>query len=246
MVWAPGVPVVATLLGAAIAVVYVVLLLWSRQQGLDAMASPHWLALQRFGALSSVYVDAGEWWRLSTATFLHAGILHLLFNLASLWSVSSYLEEVLGTTKTLALYLALGLTASLTSYGWHTLHYRGGSSVGASGAVCGLIGVAIGFSLRHRNAARHLAGRYVGWAVWIVILGLSGWNIDNASHVGGLIPGLVLGLLVRRRRDTPGRARRRWVALALALIAVTIACCWLAAATPLPEELIAELQLLHD
>ncbi len=243
MVWEPNTPVVATLLCASIAVVYVVMLLWSRQQGLDRFSlMPNPLALMRFGSLSSWNVETGQWWRLSTSTFLHIDLLHLLFNILSLWSVATYLEEVIGKVKTLTLYLALGVTASLVSYAWHVTRFGVGNSVGASGAICGLIGVAIGFSLRRRNIARHLIGRYLGWAAWIGILGLSSWNIDNAAHFGGLVPGLLLGLVVRRRSETSGRARRRWTAAALIAIAATLACFLIASATPLPDELLATAQ----
>jgi rhomboid protease GluP len=238
LVWAPGVPVVATLLCASIAVMYVVMLVWAGQHGspdIGLTAKPR--ALLRFGSLWSPAVDEGQWWRLSTSTFLHAGLLHLAFNAASLWSVAVYLEDTLGKAKTLALYLALGIVASLVSYGWHRLAYGGGNSVGASGAICGLIGVAIGFSLRRRNAARHLSSHYVGWAVWIGILGFSGWNIDNAGHLGGLIPGLLLGFVVRRRRDTSPRARWWWAAATIVAIAATVACFLIAGATPLPESM---------
>ena len=98
-----------------------------------------------------------------------------------------------------------------------------GSSAGASGAICGLIGVSIGFSLRRRNVARHMVGRYIGWAVWIAVIGLSSWQIDNAGHVGGLVPGFVIGLVVRRRRDTGATSRRAWTAAAWVAVVITVA-----------------------
>jgi len=199
--WASDTPVVATLLTCAIGALYVVSLLWSARVGIASslVLSPHSLALDRFGAMSTWEVQAGEWWRLSMATWLHINPLHLAFNLMSLWSVTIYLEDVLGKSKTLALYLALGLVASVVSFLWHayTPPYVG-ASAGASGAVCGLIGVCLGFSLRRRNAARHLRSHYIGWAIWIAIIGFSSWRIDNAGHVGGFVPGLVIGLVVRR------------------------------------------------
>jgi rhomboid protease GluP len=142
----------------------------------------------------------------------------------SLWSVSTYLEEVIGKSKTIALYFATGFIASAASLLWHTYTPPyAGSSAGASGAICGLIGVAVGFSLRRRNVARHMVGRYVGWVAWIVVIGLSGWRIDNAGHVGGLVPGLLCGLLVRRRADTSVAMRRAWLTAALVLVAVAAA-----------------------
>lgn len=238
MVWAQGTPVTATVLTATIAVVYVVSSMWGSRQGLGGLGlTPHHLAFERFGALTTTEVQAGEWWRMSTATFLHAHILHLGFNLMSLWTASIYLEEMLGAKKTLALYLALGLTGSIASFVWHTqMPPYVGSSVGASGAVCGLIGVALGFSLRKRNVARHMLSNYAVWGVWIVLIGLSSWQIDNAAHAGGFVPGVIAGLLVRRRRETGPIASRVWTYVMLALVAFTIAAFVIASGHRVPEE----------
>jgi membrane associated rhomboid family serine protease len=241
LVWAPGTPFVATVLTGAIVAIYATTLLWGRQVGLvDRVAlSPHPLAFMRFGAMNTLEVTAGQWWELGTAMFLHLDPLHLIFNLMSLWSVTTYLEDVLGKSKTLALYLGLGFVASIVSYLWHanTPPYVS-MSAGASGAICGLIGVCVGFSLRKRNVARHMVERYIGWTIWILILGLSSWRIDNAGHLGGLVPGLLAGCLVRRRSDTSAPMRRVWVTAAGVLVAVTIATIVIASGQSLPDEVL--------
>jgi membrane associated rhomboid family serine protease len=172
--------------------------------------------------------------------------MHLVFNVMSLFSVAKYLEEVLGKSKTLALYLGLGIVASFVSFLWHayTAPYFG-KSAGASGAICGLIGVAIGFSLRKRNVARHMRGHYLGWAVWIVVLGLSSWNIDNAGHFGGLVPGVLVGLVVRRRADTGATARRVWLYGALAFVAVTFAALVIASGQRIPDDVLEAWRVSH-
>jgi rhomboid protease GluP len=202
--------------------------------------SPHPLAFTRFGDLDTLLVQDGEWWRLSTSTFLHASPLHIVFNVMSLYTVAKHLEELLGKSKTLALYLLLGLAASMTSFLWHanTWPYFG-KSVGASGAICGLIGVSIGFALRKRNVTRHTLGNYLGWAVWIAVLGLSSWNIDNAGHFGGLVPGFFVGLLVRRKTDTSARMRRVWQYAAIVLVAATLAAMVLASTHNIPDDILA-------
>jgi len=240
--WTPDTPVVTSLIGITLIATYAVMLLWDRQQHLASGASfaPSPLALWRFGSELSTDIEAGQWWRVLTATFLHVNVLHLIFNVGSLWSVGVYLEDTLGKAKTLALYLLLAVVSAGFSYWWHTHDGGIGNSAGASGAICGLIGVAIGFSLRHRNAARHLRGHYLGWAVWIAIIGMSGWNIDNAGHVGGLVPGLLLGLVVRRRAATSHRAHRAWLAGAVVGLAAVIASYVLMARTPLPDDVMAD------
>ena len=241
MLWIEGAPVVATVMIAAIAALYATTLVWGTRAGLThGMAlSPHPLAFTRFGDLDTLRVQDGEWWRLSTSTFLHVHPLHIVFNVMSLFTVAKHLEDVLGKAKTLALYLGLGLVASAVSFLWHanTWPYFG-KSAGASGAVCGLIGVAIGFALRKRNVQRHTFGNYFGWAIWIAVLGLSSWNIDNAGHFGGLVPGFFVGLLVRRYGDTGPRARRAWNYGALVLVAVTLAALVLASSHKIPDDVL--------
>jgi membrane associated rhomboid family serine protease len=242
MLWIEGAPVVATVMIAAIASLYATTLVWGTRMGLThgIALSPHPLAFTRFGDLDTVLVQDGEWWRLSTSTFLHASPLHIVFNVMSLYTVAKHLEDLLGKAKTLALYLALGIAASATSFLWHanTVPYFG-KSVGASGAICGLIGVSIGFALRKRNVTRHTLGNYVGWAVWIAVLGLSSWNIDNAGHFGGLVPGFFVGLLVRRKRDTSARMRRVWQYAAIVLVAATLAAMVLASTHKIPDDVLA-------
>lgn len=236
LLWADGTPVVASVLVLANLLVYALVLVWQNRIGLASSRnlSPHTYALWRFGSeFSPDILDQGQWWRCITATFLHGGLLHIAMNMLSLWSVATYLEETLGKAKTLALYFLLGATASLFSLWWHTRSGGIGNSVGASGAICGLIGIAVGFSTRHRNAARHLQSHYVGWAMWIVIIGLSGWNIDNAGHVGGFVPGFLLGLVVRRRRSTGTLAHRLWIAGALLAVAAAITSFVMMANSPL-------------
>jgi membrane associated rhomboid family serine protease len=240
LLWGADTPVVTSALAISFVTIYAITIVWGKQVGVAAPPMmPSSLALWRFGSEYSIDIQAGQWWRLVTCTFLHVHLLHLFFNLASLWSVGIYLEEALGRAKTLALYLLLAVASSAFSLWWHTRGGGVGNSAGASGAICGLIGVAIGFSLRHRNAARHLRGHYMGWAIWILLLAFSGWNIDNAGHIGGLVPGIALGFLVRRRAATSTRANRVWLAAALVGLALAVTAFVLMAQSPLPDAVIA-------
>lgn len=240
LLWGADTPVVTSALAISFVTIYAITIVWGKQVGVAAPPMmPSSLALWRFGSEYSIDIQAGQWWRLVTCTFLHVHLLHLFFNLASLWSVGIYLEETLGRAKTLALYLLLAVASSAFSLWWHTRGGGVGNSAGASGAICGLIGVAIGFSLRHRNAARHLRGHYMGWAIWILLLAFSGWNIDNAGHIGGLVPGIALGFLVRRRAATSQRVQRVWLAAALVGVALTVTAFVQMAQSPLPDDVIA-------
>jgi membrane associated rhomboid family serine protease len=243
LLWGEDTPVVTSTLAISLIAIYAITIVWGKQVGVaSAPLMPSPLALWRFGSELSIDIQNGQWWRLVTCTFLHVHVLHLIFNVSSLWSVGVYLEDTLGKAKTLALYMLLAVTSSTFSFWWHTRGGGVGNSAGASGAICGLIGVAIGFSARHRNAARHLRGHYMGWAIWILLLAFSGWNIDNAGHIGGLVPGIALGLLVRRPDPTARRANRVWIAAAVAGIALAVASFVMMSQSPLPDDVIEHSQ----
>jgi membrane associated rhomboid family serine protease len=242
LLWGADTPIVTSALAITLVAIYAITIVWDHKVGVSSppmMPSP--IALWRFGSETSLDIQDGQWWRLVTCTFLHVHLLHLFFNVSSLWSVGVYLEDILGKAKTLALYMLLAVASTAFSFWWHTRDGGIGNSAGASGAICGLIGVAIGFSLRHRNAARHLRSHYVGWAVWILLLAFSGWNIDNAGHIGGLVPGIALGLVVRRRSVTTRRAHQLWTAAAILGIALVVTTFVLMAQSPLPDEVFANL-----
>ncbi|MDB5893586.1 MAG: hypothetical protein JWQ88_1117 [Rhodoferax sp.] len=187
---------------------------------------------------ASVVIDR-EYWRLMTAPFLHGGAAHLGFNMLALWAAGRQLSRLLGNTQFLFVYLATALCGSVAS-----LHYAGQSSVsvGASGAVFGVLGalLAASWQYRHRLPPHDNRRLWCGLGLFVVYSLMHGFtqsNVDNAAHVGGLLAGLVLGLLLKGRFEQgeaiaiavvgaghkagPGSADvgRRYVALAGVLVA---------------------------
>lgn len=154
----------------------------------------------------------GEVWRVLASTFLHAGLLHVLMNSYVLLSLSRTCEPLLGTERYLTTYLACGLVSSLCSVAYRywrihpVLHARDIGAVGASGAVFGLIGVLLGFALRHRD--KTLQSQIVQSIIFIVLITLFIPNIDHAGHAGGLVTGAVFGLFVPRY--TSSNSARFW------------------------------------
>ncbi|MFT3884317.1 MAG: rhomboid family intramembrane serine protease [Flavobacteriales bacterium] len=137
----------------------------------------------------------GQWWRLFTSTFLHGGLLHLLFNMYGLLMVGIFLEPVLGRWWVLGLYVCCGLVASATSLYWHDDQV----GVGASGAIFGLYGVLIALLLTgvfERSFTKSLLVSMLFFVGYNLLMGIQG-NVDNAAHIGGLVCGLVLGSLTR-------------------------------------------------
>ena len=156
--------------------------------------------LHRIGALEAdVVVVQGEYWRLGTALFLHAGFLHLAFNLFALYILGPPLERSIGTIRFVACYLISGLGSSagvvaLTEIGVVEV----GQVIGASGCIMGVVGAWAGFLLRHHHAPlakQRLAN--IGLIVAIQIaFDLSTPQVSMAAHVCGLVAGLFLGRIL--------------------------------------------------
>jgi rhomboid protease GluP len=140
----------------------------------------------------------GEWWRLVTSMFLHGNLIHLLVNGWALYQLAGLFEIWLGSARLLGVYFVSGIAGSLAS-----ALISGVPSVGASGAIFGLLGALISFLLRrHENLtpqAKSLLMQLVGWAVINVVFGFSVKGIDNAAHLGGAAAGLLLGFVLRPR-----------------------------------------------
>jgi len=155
--------------------------------------------LYALGANHPVAVfQRGEWWRLLTSMFLHGGFVHVLLNGWGLYQLGPLFELFVGPFRMLAVYGLAGLAGSLASLFWTQ-----GLSVGASGAIFGVLGALIAFLLRRREHltpfARSLLGQLVIWAGINIYIGFTVPMIDNAAHLGGLAAGFVLGLLLRGR-----------------------------------------------
>lgn len=143
-------------------------------------------------------VEQGEYWRLFTAMFLHGDILHLLFNMYALWALGGTLEKILSKPKFLSLYILSGLGGSVLS----TLMLDNTVSIGASGAIFGLVGALIGYVIKYRNMFRQGALTNL---LFIVLINLAwglqpGSGIDNFAHLGGVITGFLLSFVIK-----PGR-----------------------------------------
>lgn len=173
-----------------------------------------WISLSGPGGLDE-FIDwganfgpatlGGEWWRLLTATFIHAGVIHLFFNMLALWNLGAIVEGALGSACFASIYFLSGLAGSITSLAWHP-H---ATSVGASGAIFGLFGALIGLLAKRRLIYGEPIDRATikSFALNIFLnLAISLLpGIDFAAHFGGLIAGLIVGFLIE-----PHPQRRHW------------------------------------
>jgi len=152
-------------------------------------------SLVQWGADYTPYTLGGQWWRMLTSTFLHAGILHLAFNIYAFFYIGLLLEPHLGRWKFTIAYLLTGVLASATSLYWHDIVV----SVGASGAIFGMYGVFLAMlttNLIHKEKRGPLFRSIGLFIVYNLAFGLTIGAlgaIDNAGHIGGLISGLLIG-----------------------------------------------------
>jgi len=176
----------------------VAVFLW--QLGSGALAGPE--ALIEAGALVRQRVLDGEVWRLLSATFLHAGLDHLLGNCMILYIVGMACEHAFGWKRAGLIYVASALGGSLLSTA-----LQPGPSVGASGAVFGVAGAVVAFFFR-RHDAIVLRDKRIGfvlllWALYQIGTGLLNPWIDNCAHIGGFLSGVALALVLSPRLLAP-------------------------------------------
>jgi membrane associated rhomboid family serine protease len=161
-------------------------------------------------------VADGEYWRLITAAFLHGGLLHLAFNMYALYLFGPYVEQTLGRLRYVVTYLTLAVGSSVFVY---LLTDSRTLTIGASGAVFGLFGLALVFLVRTRQ-------NITGMLVLLAINGFIslGAGISWQGHLGGFLTGLLLGLMFAyapRDRRTLVQAGT-FVALAVLFIAAVV------------------------
>ena len=133
-------------------------------------------------ALFAPLVTNGEWWRLITAGFLHGSIIHLLFNVYILWVLGSQLENIVGKAKFIIIYFGSLLGGSIASYLFSPF---GSYSIGASGAIFGLMGAMLVVG-RKRNLD---ISQITTLVVINVVIGFVLSGIDWRAHLGGLAAG---------------------------------------------------------
>jgi rhomboid protease GluP len=166
--------------------------------------------LVRLGAKFGPLMMAGQWWRLLTAIFLHAGLLHIGMNLWCLFDLGPEVESLFSTSKFVALYLATGVFGFIVSFLWSPY----GLSVGASGAILGLVGILMGASFHHGHLGKAYRGQLWRWVIYIFIFGVF-FAVDNAAHLGGLASGALLGYFVPEGEPETRASENLWNALAI-------------------------------
>ena len=165
-----------------------------------------WARQYAWGLQVNEEIEAGEWWRLLSAAFLHENWWHLIANMYALFVVGSVVERALGWPAFLAIYVLAGLGGNIASY-----YFLDVPSLGASGAIFGLFGAAIWLIMREdeipgvplsRDQLRGLGA----WAAYSLFMGFTEPHINNAAHLGGLVTGAAVAAVLPIRRVTKALA----------------------------------------
>ena len=166
--------------------------------------------LHNLGALDSRLVRGGEVWRLLSCAFLHGGLMHVFFSVWIIFDIGRFCEPLLSSPKFFTVYVLCGLGGSTASLIWFVMQ-GGGVSVGASGALFGLIGLLLVYAWkeRHHELKQSLL-RWIGMilVVTVVLPFLSHIRVDHAAHAGGFVVGGLLGLTVKDYMTSS--SARRW------------------------------------
>lgn len=180
-----------------------------------------------FGSGASWLTLQGEWWRLVTPIFLHAGIIHFFFNSYVLLQLGPLAEAEFGTERFWVVYLTCGIAGSaMSQFLQPLLTARGGvNTIGASGAIMGLMGLLLVHGWRSGGArGQSLKQQMLRYALYILIFSLLVRGVDHFNHAGGFLCGALLGAIV------PATPRHRrlstllWQALSLVGVLLVLYC----------------------
>ncbi len=201
-VFKPKKNIVTTSLVIINILIYVFMLLFGQRNNMINM----------FGVYGPYIVNRHEYYRLITGAFLHLDILHLLFNCYALYVIGSQIENFMGRCKYLIIYFISAITGSLLS-----ILLTRGLSVGASGAIFGLMGSILYFGYHYRvYLGTVLKSQIIPLIILNLLIGFMSTGIDNFGHIGGLIGGILSTVAVGvKYKSTKFEMINGWIVLIL-------------------------------
>jgi rhomboid protease GluP len=216
-------------------VLYALSLLLSRQ-GLQLMLAPSTEILYLLGASGAgPVVAAGRWWTVLTAGWLHAGVLHIFFNVLWIRQLAPEIANLYGPGRMIVIYTVAGIVGFALSTAMFALNlglpfFRGAFlTVGASAPIFGLLGALVYYG-------RRTGSRFIGHAglQYALILGIFGFimpNVDNSAHLGGFLGGYLMSWLL----DPLKPERIDHLAIAVVCLVATFIALVVSFVTALPE-----------
>lgn len=146
-----------------------------------------------------------QYYRILTHMFLHGGLDHIFNNMLSLLFLGSYLENLIGTKRFTAIYFFSGILAGCTSMVYNMFQNTSVISIGASGAVFGLLGALLAVVILDQESRTNISGgRFILAILFSLYSGFASQGVDNAAHVGGFVAGMLITaiLCLIERKDT--------------------------------------------
>ena len=188
----------------------------TQPRGIFSFLGPSDRALLRLGMTGSFSMARGHWWTLITAIYLHGGLLHILFNMLWIRQLGFMVEEFFGAPRTFIIYTLSGIFGFFLSNLWGIPF-----TMGASGAVFGLLGALVRYGQRRGGTFGMAVYRQVGtWALVLFLFGFMMRGVNNIAHAGGFIGGYVLAVVLGFRELKPDTDGHRILALTCAVVTV--------------------------
>lgn len=172
------------------------------------------------GAVQTAHIQKGEYWRLISGTFMHGPWWHIGMNCMILLDLGRFCEPLLSKSKFFSIYTLSALGGSVSTYIWEFRIYLqnqpfdqwapillglqettagqgapsifSGGTVGCSGAIAGLVGMMLVYSIKEHHPA--LRSMLLRWILWVALITFLLPNISHSSHIGGLVIGAICGL----------------------------------------------------
>jgi rhomboid protease GluP len=186
--------------------------------------SPGSKSLLLLGATGTIPIDQfHRWWTVLSANYLHGSILHILFNMMALWQIGPVILQEYGSYRMVSIYTLSGVGAYLASYLVGVPF-----TLGASAAICGLIGAALYFGKSRGGQFGQAVYQQVGgWAIGIFIFGFLVPGINNWAHGGGMLCGVMTGFLLGYREKNEENFYHRFLGV-ICVLATLAALIWAA------------------
>ena len=204
-------------------VFYLISLLLSSHGSLSpnplSMLTPDRTSMLLLGGTGTIPIDRfGRYWTILSANYLHGGIFHILFNLMALRQIAPRVNQEYGISRMFIIYTLGGVCGYVVSYLAGVPF-----TIGASAAVCGLIGALLYFGRSCGGVYGSAVYREVsGWVISLFIFGLLMPGINNWGHGGGIVGGMVVGMLLGYGTRRPETVTHRLLALLCALLTAAV------------------------
>ena len=193
-IFKPKTPIITNII-ILTCVLYFILMMFNTNGNLSAAN------LLKYGANYQPYIQTGEWYRLFSCIFVHASVLHLILNMYALKIIGSQIESFLGKIRYVVVFIISGLIGSLFS-----AILTKSVSVGASGAIFGILGSLLYFSYHYRLVlGSSLKYEILPVVIFNIGIGLFIPGVDVWAHIGGLVGGIFATMAV----GVPGKINKR-------------------------------------